>query len=273
MMKKLFMISLCFGFFIAKAQKDTMFSLYKTISVKAVDFAADNLDNIYIVTTSDQLKKLSSAGDSLAVYNEVKKFGKIYSMDVSNPLKIVLFYKSFSTVVVLDRFLSLKGAIDLRKNNIPEASAAAASYDNKIWIFDAVENKLKKLDDNGKQLMETPDLRQVFNLTIQPVKIIDQDQSVYLYDPQYGIFIFDHYGSFKKKYPLTQWSTFKVNDKNLIGFSNNALVIYNTVNLEMEQYQFPSSFGSFNRYVTGNTKLFALGKDTVSIYNFRFNLH
>lgn len=272
-MKRLLKIFLLFSLpLCAAAQQDSFFRLASTIPVKAVDFTVDNLDNIYILTSTDQLKKLNSNGDSIAVYNDVKRFGKIYTIDVSNPLKIVLFYKSYSTVVVLDRLLAAKGVLDLRRYKIPEASAAAASYDNNLWVFDAIENKLKKLDEKGKLLLESSDLRQAMNLSIQPEKIIDQGQSVYLYDPKQGVFVFDHYGSYRKKFPLSQWSGISVRDQQIYGISNQALVIYNTGNFMQQQYQFPSSFGSFNRYVTGNAKLFTLGKDSISIYNFRFNL-
>jgi hypothetical protein len=272
-MKATIIIFFCMLLFISGwSQNDSVFHLYKTFPVKAVDLTVDNLDNIYILTSTDQLKKLGPDGDSIAVYNDIKKFGKLYSIDVSNPLKIVLFYKSFSTVVLLDRLLSVKNSIDLRKKGIPQASAAAAAYDNNIWVFDAVENKLKKLDESGRQLMETPDLRQVFNMVIEPEKIIDDDQSVYLYDTKQGIFVFDHYGTFRKKYPLPQWTAISIKDRQIVGISNHALMVYNTSNFTQQQYQFPSSFGSFTKYVTGNTKLFTLGKDSLSVYNFRFNL-
>jgi hypothetical protein len=271
-MKHLLKIFFSFLPICAAAQQDSIFRLEKTIPVQAVDFTVDNLDNIYILTSTDQLKKLDANGDSAAVYNDVKRFGKIYTIDVSNPLKIVLFYKSYSTVVVLDRLLAVKGVLDLRRHKISEASAAAASYDNNIWVFDAVENKLKKLDEKGKLLMETSDLRYALNTSIQPEKIIDQGQSVYLYDPKQGVFVFDHYGTYRKKFPLSQWTGLSIKDKQIYGISNNALVVYNTTNFMQQQYQFPSSFGSFNRYVTGNSKLFTMGKDSISIYNFRFNL-
>ena len=271
-MKQLFTILILFTAARAHAQEDSVFSLFKSIPVKAVDFTVDNMDNLYILTVTDQLKKLNASGDSVAVYNEVKKHGKLYSIDVTNPLRIVLFYKSFSTVVILDRLLANKATLDLRRHKISEASAVAASYDNNLWVFDPLENKLKKLDQNGKLLMESSDLRQVLSEGIQPTKIIDQGQNVYLYDPKQGVFIFDLYGSFRKKIPVLNLDAFNIRDKQILGVSNNAVVVYNTSNYTNQQYQFPSSFGSFSRYVTGNTKLFTLGKDNISIYNFRFNL-
>ena len=41
-----------------------------------------------------------------AVFNDVKKFGQATLIDVSNPLKVLLYYRDFATIVVLDRFLT-----------------------------------------------------------------------------------------------------------------------------------------------------------------------
>ena len=54
-----------------QAQTDSPFVLRKRIPVQAVDVAVDNLNNIYLLTTNDQLKKFYPSGDSAAVYNDV----------------------------------------------------------------------------------------------------------------------------------------------------------------------------------------------------------
>ena len=253
------------------AQTDSAFRLYKILKVTATDFALDNLDNLFVVTATDGLKKFNAAGDSVAVYNDVKRFGKLYSLDVSNPLKLLLFYKDFASVVILDRLLSQQGVLDLRRYRMGQVSAVGASYDNNIWVFDALESKLKKLNETGKVLQETVDFRQLFNTPVQPEKIIDQDGWVYLYDSNYGVYVFDHYGSFQKKYPLPKWASLQVLNKRLVGVADNSLMFFNTGTLLQQQYQFPSSFGAFNRYLIGNTRLFALGKDSLSVYDLRLN--
>src|SRR5215212_11777449 len=90
---------------ISFAQADTAFRLVKTFPGEIADAAIDNLSNVYILTVTDQLKKYNASGDSLAVYNNVRKYGKVYSIDVANPLKVLLYYKDFSSIVVLDRLL------------------------------------------------------------------------------------------------------------------------------------------------------------------------
>ena len=85
------------------AQTDTIFRIQKTYPGDVTDFSIDNLGNIFILYQNGQLKKLNPAGDSLAVFNDVRRYGKLFSIDVTNPLKILLYYKDFSTIVILDR--------------------------------------------------------------------------------------------------------------------------------------------------------------------------
>lgn len=254
------------------AQKDPAFQLLKTIKVEATHFVLDNLTNLYLITPTDGLKKYNAAGDSVGVYNNVKNFGRLYSIDVSNPLKLLLFYKDFSTIVLLDRQLSVRASLDLRKRNILQATAASVSYDNNIWLFDGIENKLKRIDEEGKLLWETVDFRMIFNEVVLPEQIVDRDGAVYLYDSNNGVYIFDHYGTFKKKYPIKGWKNLTITQQFVAGINNNSISVYNTKTLLQTSYQLPSSFHSFKSYIIGNTQLFALAKDSVSIYSFDLGL-
>src|SRR5882724_3734982 len=195
------------------AQTGSSFKLVKTISGDIVDFTVDNLDNIYLLNSRNQLKKLNANGDSIAIFNDVKKFGQAALVDASNPLKVLLYYKDFSTIVVLDRFLNIRNSIDLRKQNIFQVKAIGQSYDNKIWIYDELENKLKKIDEDGKLLLETPDFRLLLGQAPSPQKIFDEDKFVYIYDSLQGIFVFDYFGTFKNNIMISRWNNFKVAGK------------------------------------------------------------
>ena len=269
-MRRFLIILFSVASFFVHAQKDTGFQFLKKIPLAASQLSVDNLNNIYILTANEQLKKYNANGDSAGVYNEVRRFGKLHHLDVSNPLKLLAFYKDFSTVVVLDRFLSVRSILDLRKQNILQASAIGLSYDNNIWVFDAINFTLKKLDEKGVQLFETGDFRTLFGINFKPTTIIDQNNSVYLYDPAIGVYRFDYFGTLQKKYPVTGWSHIAINNQHIIGIAENKLQLFNTSNYLQQQYQFPSSFGSFSSYIIANTTLFGLDKEAIHSYSFRF---
>src|SRR4051812_7176206 len=196
--------------------------LTKTIPGNYSNFYADNLQNIYLVAANtNQVKKVNSNGDSVAVFNISTRFGKVYSMDVSNPLKVLVYYKDFATVMLLDRFFAIRTIVDLRKLGITQVKAVALSYDGNIWLYDEGEGKLKKIDESGNVLVESADLRLIFNDVINPVKIIDNNSELYLYDSKLGWLIFDYYTAFKKQLQFTGWKDVAANDNRLSGRDEN----------------------------------------------------
>src|SRR5687768_16876353 len=100
-MNKLTAILLFFFFFcaITNAQTDTSFTLVKVVNGDIVAFTVDNLDNVYLLSSTNQVKKINANGDSVAIFNDVKKFGQASLIDVSNPLKVLLYYRDFATIV------------------------------------------------------------------------------------------------------------------------------------------------------------------------------
>jgi len=134
----------------ANARTDTTMHVIKEKSINGTynNFYADNLGNVYLISANNQVKKLDEHLDSLAVFNDVRRYGDVYTMDVNNPLKIVVYYRDFTTILVLDRFLNTRNTIDLRNAGILQAKAVAQSYDNNYWVFDELNSKIKKIDDN-----------------------------------------------------------------------------------------------------------------------------
>jgi hypothetical protein len=226
----------------------------------------DNLDNLYLITTGNQLKKINANGDSVAAFNDVKKYGTPTLIDVSNPLKILVYYKGFATVVILDRLLTLRNSINFRKMGIFSVKALGTSYDNNIWLFDEQDFKLKKIDDDGRVLQETTDWRQLFDDAPSPTEIIDADNYVYSYDADKGFFIFDYYGTFKNNLPFLHWKDIGVSGNRLYGFRNDTLNSYELKSLDLKQYTIPKYFKNNIKIKAVNGKVYILKKDGVEIF-------
>lgn len=268
-MRNLF--SFCFLFLLSVhsiGQRDTSFKLVKTIRGDIKAFTVDNLDNIYLLSSTNQVKKLNSNGDSVAVFNAVRKYGQATLIDVSNPLKVLLYYRDFGTIVMLDRFLNIVNTIDLRKQNILQVRAIGQSYDNKVWVYDEMDNKLKKVDEDGKLLQETPDFRLLFGETPVPQKIFDQDRYVYLYDSARAVFVFDYYGSLKNKILISGWTNFKVAGKYIFGTMGGKLYRYDIASFRVEEFNIPEEFSFIKAFNFSSFRLYALKNDSIEIYAF-----
>jgi hypothetical protein len=253
----------------ATAQNDSVFKYVNSYHGQVIDFNVDNLGNIYLVYQDGRLKKLRSNGDSLAVFNNVRRFGKLYSIDVSNPLKVLLYYRGFGTIVILDRFLNERAVLDLRKQNLVQVRAIAQSYDNNIWIYDELESKLKKIGDDGKIIDQSNDFRLVFDSVPLPVRIIDQDKLVYLYDPAKGVYSFDYFGGFKQRVPFTGWKDFQVINNSWFGRDNGYLYRHDVGTLDVRELPLPSILKNADKVVVSGGTIYVLKDGSVVVYSYR----
>ncbi|MFN5334906.1 MAG: hypothetical protein ACK5BV_06945 [Bacteroidota bacterium] len=260
-------VMMCFHY--ASAQDSVVFRLAETRKGNWIDFQVDNLGNYYLLSKENQLKKVNSRGDSVGAFNEVRRYGKLYSMDVTNPLKTLLYYRNFSTILVLDRFMNIVNTIDLRKQQIFQVRAIAQSYDNNIWLYDEQHNKLKKIAEDGSLLMETVDLRTIFDEVPSPEKIIDQEGYVYLYDPKKGVYVFDIYGAFKSKISYLNLTDVTVIGKTFAGVDKNQLLLYPFGTLQERKWKLPlSSEWHYKKIILARGYLYILSDQDILIFTY-----
>lgn len=259
--------------FCANAQKSgdsLQLQLLESIAGHYSNMTVDNLGNIYaLADNNSQMKKMKPNGDSLGIFNDIKQYGNIYSIDVSNPLKILLYYKDYTTIVILDRFLNNVNKVDLRQSGILQAKAVSQSYDNLFWVFDMQEYKLKKINETGQVVFSSDDFRILFSNPINPVQIIDRDGSLYLYDPEIGWCIMDYYGAVKGQYPHQGWNNVGVRDGKLYGWKNNELMIFDPTNFNVSNYKLPLDFSQTKFHILVNNKIYSISKEAINVYNYQ----
>lgn len=251
----------------ARTQGDSAFRYLKKFDFPVSSFTVDNLGELFIIDTDNQLKKYNEKGDSMGVFNQVTKYGKLSYVEAQNPWKTLLYYQNFSTIVLLDKYLNVVGSVNLRNQNIFGVKAVTTSYDNHIWLYDEPENKLKKIDETGKVLSETVDFRLLFDTAPTPQKIIDRDGFVYLYDPQKGIYIFDYYGSFKNKLSFLHWTDFAVIDKTIYGFDKKNLYKYTPPLPDLKKYPLTEALQNNQSIYLSNRKIYILKDHQLEIYS------
>lgn len=254
----------CFFLLIVLGQQDSVLkvSLVQKINGEVKGFTTDNLSNIYLLTTTGQIKKLNEKGDLVAAYNDVRRFGNIYSIDATNPLKVLVYYKDFSTVIVLDRVLSVRNTIDLRKQNIFQVTAITSSYDNNLWIFDELDSKIKKIDDNGNVILQSVDFRQVFDPVPWPVAMYDRDGQLYLYDAKKGLMVFDYYGASKNSFQILHLYDLQVIDKNTITARDSThILLYKPATLQLFTFKAFNDQNRFSKINFNGSKIYCLTKN------------
>lgn len=225
----------------------------------------DYLGNVYVIENG-LLKKYNNKGDSVAVYNDVRRYGNPTFIDVSNPLKTLVFYKNFTTLVILDGQLAQRASLNLRRHQIFSVGAAAHSYDNQIWVFDDQEYKLRKIDESGKLLLESNDLLLTTGKAIKAKSIIDIDGYVYVYDPEQGFFVLDSYGAYVRFIDFENVNSFSFSEQTLYGFKEKEVLEYNLKNRLSKNYHLPTHLQDATSIKVVYPYMYVLQKDGVACY-------
>lgn len=243
----------------------TSFSFIGTYETKANFIAIDNFSQFY-TADDNRLFKFSSDGTYLYPYEEFN-YGKIGMVDVSNPMKILVFCPDFMTVITLDKYLApltTYNFFDLGYQNI---SAVAISSDGLLWFYDNTDFKLKKIDESGTIVKQSQPLNTVLNVLPNPDFMTEKDNVVYLNDPEIGIMVFDVFGNYIKTVPIKGLKKFQIFQDQVVYFENNKLNAYNMLTFDLKSIQLPDSTDVINAAIQKN-RMGILKKDRVDFYRY-----
>ena len=244
------------------------FDWFKDISTQTHLFTTDQFNNIYVVN-NNQLTKFSISENSALNYSNNLN-GRIHSIDATDPFRIMLFYKDFNKIIILDNKLSeMRSAILLNDLEYYNIQAVCSSTRGGFWIFDMDLLQLIYFDKTLKLNQKSSSLNNLFENIGSKEKaiMIEKNELVYLGFPGEGIFQFDIYGTFIKKFPITDFLNFQVIESKIIYFSEKKLNVYDTFNFELEQLTIPNEEAKECR-IEGS-RLFLILSDRISIYNMR----
>ncbi|MES2620032.1 MAG: hypothetical protein V4615_04200 [Bacteroidota bacterium] len=243
----------------------TSFSFLNTFETKASIIAVDNFSNFYSASNNGILK-FSPEGKFLNRYEEFR-YGKIGMLDVSNPMKILVFYPDFMTVVITDKFLAPINTYNFFQLGYQNISAISSSTDGRIWFYDNIDFKLKKIDESGKTFLESQQLNVLLEKAPNPNFMIERDRKVYLNDTAIGIMVFDIFGSYSKTIPLKGLTKFQVLQDEIVFFKDNQLNSYNPLTLELKSLPLPDTT-DVSLAVLEKNRLGILKKEKVDFYKY-----
>jgi len=160
---------------------------YKNIEI-------DKLGNLYLINNRNEILKYSSDLE-LLFKNSYNKYGAISHVDVSNPQKTLIYFSDFQYVLFLDNTLSEIKNLNLEDLGFWDVKAVSLSMDNQIWIYDPVNFKLIKVNDNGKILLSSNE--QFTGDLDQELRLLAKDNEVYLFSKN-KLLIFSDFGELKR---------------------------------------------------------------------------
>jgi len=160
---------------------------------------SDKLNQIYVLSLDNTISKYDIKGKSLISRN-LKIEGDVTSIDGQNAFNLLLFYQNINTLVFTDNLLNVRNKIDFNATEEladKQISAACRSFDNNIWVFDIISQKLIKIDESAKPILESASITAFTKLKHNPQQIIENPPHVYLVDSTHVI-VLSIYGQFEK---------------------------------------------------------------------------
>ncbi len=194
------------------------------LPIKAQKILVDNIGNIYALNNDVITKYFTNKQEKTF---SIKSYGTLESMDVSNTLRVLLFFKDFQRILFLDSQLSPNGpAIELSELGFEQSGLVCSSFNNGFWIYNQANNELIRWNQNLEINVRTGNLKRLLDINITPNFMIEHNGKLYLNSPNIGILVFDIYGAYLKTIPLKDLKNFYINYPYLFYLKNNHILSF-----------------------------------------------
>lgn len=230
--------------------------------IQARDFLTDVVGNFYIINKGE-ITKYSNNKQLIGRYSN-KQLGNDFFIDVTNPLKVIVFSPSVSTLIFLDNMLSKSTTeINLNTLELGTATLVCASSNSGFWIYNPINFQLKRFNENLQVVSEINFLNQIIQAELYPNFMMEYNNRLYLNDPQLGILVFDIYGTYFKTLPITGIKKFTIANNQLFYLLDNKLYSYQLQTLEQKFIEAPSNLLG---WAVANKKIFWLFQQGIVEY-------
>ena len=217
--------------FCAKGQLFSHCDSIFTFPTSAKSFTIDNLGFVYLVKADNSIEKWNDKGQLLNQSNN-KLYGKLFSIDVSNPFEIYLYYKDVNKIIFTDNQFTIRGTIDLNGAEQIQASAIARSFDNGFWAFDLSDLNLKKFDKSLKLQQQSGNILQITKATFEPRQILDKDNKVLVYNDSTGFEVFDNFANHLKTIAIPDVVAWQFSNSKLYYLNRDGIFLYDFFTLQ-----------------------------------------
>ncbi len=192
----------------------------------------DIYGNIYTIEDF-QLTKFDTAGRFLHSFGDFK-LGHIASADVSNPQKIMLFYRDAGVILFLDEHLApIIEPLDLFAAGFRTIEAAAYSTSNNIWLYNKSNHDLIKTDFQLNR-------KDIIHLNLQDINTLQMfeiaEKTLVMNAGEDGIYFFDPFGTLVKHLSLQCDGQIQIIGGKIFYLKENTLHEYDTKILDEKVY-------------------------------------
>ncbi len=241
------------------------YRLIESFESEARLITGDQLGNFYLVEKNNVIK-YDREGKRINQYNN-QRYGKIMSIDATDPYKILLWYEDFRVIVILDNQLSENASpIDLQFTDFDQPTLACRAYNTGIWLYDQLLFKLYRLTLSLEEVHSTGNLTQILGYKMQPNFMKEYNNTLYVSNPETGILVFDQYGTYVKNILIKGLDQFQVTEKAIYYIEDGLIKKYRIRDREIEALPLPVS--DVKSLAVDKNRLFIIDGQQLKIFDY-----
>jgi hypothetical protein len=235
------------------------------ILTPARDFTIDKLQQVYLITNRNEVIKHDPSGREVFRFNNnfLEDIGKL---DPSNPFNLILYYPEFLSVITLDRTMSQTGEFNLSQLNLIRVDALGSTNDNNVWLYDAINFSLKKINSAGQVLKESVNLNLKLGYSGNPNFLIERSNLVFVNDPKYGILVFSNIGEFDSVLDIKGLDYFQVLGDQIVYQRGTRLYRYHLQSLNEKEIKLPVKINPGDKVLLQKNRLFVKRPNRLEVY-------
>jgi hypothetical protein len=240
-MAKLLLSLLVVSFSIAYGQNQKLYpTLQDSFSFKADTYVGFDQFRFLYYITEDALYKTK---DNETFEYKNPTLGKITKVDLQNPLKVILFYESFNSAILLDNQCNEIQKINFSKNTIPIIiTAVGVASQNQLWVYDNLNQQVGLFDylKNNYKAISTS--------FPESIKHYQSDlNTFYWIDYKNNWFSCNIYGKITTKGKTPDFDCIEIINGHQYIFSKNNVLIFKDIN-KIETYKIEISEKTFKNF-------------------------
>lgn len=240
------------------------------IPLKSDFVSADQFGNLYSIK-GNTLSKFNDKGVKTAEFTD-HSINHFSSVDVSDPLKILLFSKETAEIKRVDNQLSPQwNTQNLHNLGLITPILVCNSYENGCWVFDQTLFELIRLNHQGNIDQRTGSLLGISSEPQNIIRIAEHDHFLYAIIQNNGVWKFDRYGNFAGKIPLPpQYTDCWIHQNLMIYTLNDSLIFHDPARNISRSIEIPVK-NPATIHLDGNKLLISV-PDTLLVYHFNNTL-